>query len=351
MSPNPNAEDDRPPNYTPSPTSGRDSVHGDKTKCSHIANYSKRPSSPTSLIISFAWILLAYYRIYAEDGAIPSKTPVLPGDPFVGRINARSVPPPHTAESIKLRIAKAEDINLNDPTTLSLFLTIYNQSPLDDAEKVNILDRTGAGSTPQAPLALVAKILNSERSALESGRRGRLMNAEPLPDFQYRSSIQYSSTFLFVLTSRLLGKVYYQVFANNSDVPSKVAFDQELPSLGCIRCDSIAPPHTPASIKRRISRVEETPELVNSNLFATIRDDSPLKEAHILILGTDIGLGLSPDEPMAIVQMPISQVESTSIPDGRNIIKNRAADILWTGWNIAKSKIHSATATPASKGV
>ena len=117
--------------------------------------------------------------------------------------------------------------------------------------------------------------------------------------------------------------MYYQVFADRSDVRSKVAFDEELPSLGRIRCDSIAPPHTPASIKRRISRVEETPELVDANLLETISSDSPLKEAHISILGTD-DQGLS--EPMAIVQTPIVQL---SIADGRYIIKNRAADIIW----------------------
>ena len=279
--------------------------------------------------------MLAYYRIYAEDGAIPSKTPVAPGDPFIGRINARSVPPPHTAEAIKFRIAKVEDINLNDPTCLSLFLSPYNQSPLDDTEKVNILDRTGVGSTSEEPLALVAKLSDSERSTLESGRRGGLTNAEPLPVSQYRSSIQYSSTFLIVLTSRLLGKVYYQVFADRSDVRSKVAFDEELPSLGRIRCDSIAPPHTPASIKRRISRVEETPELVDANLLETISSDSPLKEAHISILGTD-DQGLS--DPMAIVQTPIEQVESPSISDGRYFIKSRVGDLFWFARGSSKSR-------------
>ena len=117
--------------------------------------------------------------------------------------------------------------------------------------------------------------------------------------------------------------MYYQVFANKSEVRSKVAFDEELQSLGRIRGDSIAPPHTPLSIKRRISRAEETPELVDANLLETISSDSPLKEAHISILGTD-SQGMS--EPMAIVQTPIVQV---SIADGRYIIKNRAADIIW----------------------
>ena len=112
---------------------------------------------------------------------------------------------------------------------------------------------------------------------------------------------------------------------------SKVAFDEELQSLGRIRGDSIAPPHTPSSIKRRISRAEETPELVDANLLETISSDSPLKEAHISILGTD-GQGLS--EPMAIVQTPIVQV---SITDGRYAIKNRATDIIWGALGFSNS--------------
>ena len=113
-------------------------------------------------------------------------------------------------------------------------------------------------------------------------------------------------------------------------MPSKVAIDPEEPSLGRIRADFVAPPHSPASIKRCISRMERTPELVHADLFADISCDIPLKEGHISILDTD-GPGLSPNEPMAIVQMPIVQlVESPpSIPDGKYLIKNRAADIFW----------------------
>ena len=51
---------------------------------------------------------------------------------------------------------------------------------MDDSEKVTILDGTGPGSTPQEPLALVAKMSDSERSALESdGRVGLANPAEP----------------------------------------------------------------------------------------------------------------------------------------------------------------------------
>jgi hypothetical protein len=82
---------------------------------------------------------------------------------------------------------------------------------MGDADKVAIRSRTGIGSTPQEPLALVAKMSDSDRSALESGGRGGLASAaEPddtaAPEIRYRTFIQHSPAFLFVLKSRLLGK-------------------------------------------------------------------------------------------------------------------------------------------------
>ena len=192
--------------------------------------YSKRPSGKfkSSAHFSFVCILLVYYRLYAEDGAIPSKTPVAPGDPFLGRIKARSVPPPHTAKAVKRSIAKVEDIK--DRTSTSLFLTSYSQSPMSDADKVTIRNRTGPGSTPQKPLALVAKMSESERSALESDGRGGHANTAAEPDttpqeIRYRTSIQHSPTFLFIVISRLLGEVYYLLYADDYEIPSKVALD------------------------------------------------------------------------------------------------------------------------------
>ena len=104
---------------------------------------------------------------------------------------------------------------------------------------------------------------------------------------------------------------------------SKVAFDPEQPSLGSIWA-SVAPPHTPASIKRCISRVEGNPALLwNADLFADASSDTPLQEGHISILCTD-GPGLSPNEPMAIVQ-----VKNLSIPVGKYIIRNRAVPYVY----------------------
>ena len=110
-------------------------------------------------------------------------------------------------------------------------------------------------------------------------------------------------------------------------MPSKVAFDPKEPSLGRIRADSVAPPHSAASIKRCISRVEGNPALVwYSDLFVDTSGDTLFKEGHISTLRTD-GPGLSPNEPIAIVQI------NPSIPDGKYVIKNRAAHIYWNGCN------------------
>ena len=61
---------------------------------------------------------------------------------------------------------------------------------MDDTEKITILNGTGPGTTPQEPLALVAKMSESERSAMESDRRVGLANsAEPPSETRYGMSL------------------------------------------------------------------------------------------------------------------------------------------------------------------
>ena len=236
---------------------------------------------------------------------------------------------------------------------------------MDDTDKVTILNGTSPGFTPQEPLALVAQMSDSERSALESEERGGLGSAEEpdttAPEIRYCTSNQHSPTFLFV-TSRLLWEVYYLLYADDYEIPSKVANDPEEPSIGRIRADSVAPPHSPISIKRCISRVERKPSFAYADLFTDTSCDTPLKEGHISILFTD-GPGLSPDDPMAIVQveralespsisdglnepMAIAQaervLESLTIPDGRYVIKNRAGNIYWDAWSLPITLLLSA---------
>ena len=138
----------------------------------------------------------------------------------------------------------------------------------------------------------------------------------------------FNNSFLFVTNTRSLGKVYYQLYADDYEIPSKAAINPEEPSLGRIRADSIAPPHSPISIKLCISRVEGNPGLVNTDLFENTTCDTPLKEGQISIFRTD-GPGWSPNEPMALVQVKIP-----SIPDGKYLIKNRGRNVYWcTGYD------------------
>ena len=88
---------------------------------------------------------------------------------------------------------------------------------------------------------IFATMSDCERSDLESGRtrRGGLdaSAAEPgttPPGIRYGTSIQ-QSPFSFRTNTRLFGKVYYLLYADDSEMSSKVAIDPEQPSLGRIR--------------------------------------------------------------------------------------------------------------------
>ena len=98
--------------------------------------------------------------------------------------------------------------------------------------------------------------------------------------------------------------MYYQLYADSNEMPSKVAIDPDKPSLGRIRADYIAPPLSLNSIKRCISRVEGNPAFSYVNLFADTTYDTPLKDGHISILRTDGPvLPVNPNGRMAIVQV------------------------------------------------
>ena len=131
--------------------------------------------------------MLVYYRIYDEDGAIPSSTAVDPGDPFLGRIKARSVPPPHrdTVYAVKRTIAKVE--NIKDRTSTILFITPDSQLPMANSDKV-ILNRAGPGSTPQEPLVFVARISESDSERRFPVRFKFGNGTPPGPEIRYRTS-------------------------------------------------------------------------------------------------------------------------------------------------------------------
>ena len=101
-------------------------------------------------------IFSVYYRVYAEDGAIPTFRPVYSDDPYLGRIKATMVALPHTARSLRRCLSSIEHIDPNAPTRL--FIAASSQTPMQDAGRVSILANPGPGCTPNEPMVLVAII-------------------------------------------------------------------------------------------------------------------------------------------------------------------------------------------------
>ena len=98
-------------------------------------------------------IFLVYYQVYAEDGTIPSVNPIYTDDPYLGRVAAELVTPPHTVNTLKHCLSGIEDINENMPT--SLFISTSSQTPMDNGGCVSILTYPGPCCTPNEPMALV----------------------------------------------------------------------------------------------------------------------------------------------------------------------------------------------------
>ena len=136
--------------------------------------YRKRNSSMHHTFPTNAFFVV-YYRVYTEDGAIPSKTPLNAGDPYLARILAKSVAPPHTVSSLKRCLSKVESI-VNHRQT-SLYLSTSSQTPMDDGHRLSLLNGSGPGSIPQEPMALVVKSSESERNTLAAVRTSANISA------------------------------------------------------------------------------------------------------------------------------------------------------------------------------
>ena len=122
--------------------------YGERLSCFSILSF-----LPTRL-------LGVYYRVFLLDSAHRTLHPATPDDPFLGRVLATSIAPPHNVDSLQRCLAKHEGIN-ELGHSLSLFLTGSSHKPMKNTRKIDISNCTGAGSTPQEALALiVSKIEN-----------------------------------------------------------------------------------------------------------------------------------------------------------------------------------------------
>lgn len=111
--------------------------------------------------------------------------PVYSDDPYVGRIMAMLVTPPHTVISLKRCLSNVEGIDNETPT--SLFVSASSRKMMDDTGSVSILSNPGPGCTPNEPLALVAKFSSTSKISFNNLARAPLPQVGTSPfDKQYR---------------------------------------------------------------------------------------------------------------------------------------------------------------------
>ncbi|KAJ7083546.1 hypothetical protein C8R44DRAFT_822348 [Mycena epipterygia] len=220
-----------------------------------------------------------YYRVYTPDGAIPSKSAFDSNDPFVGRIAARSVPPPHNVASLKRCFVNAE--KLSDPASSRtvLYLDAGASKPMPEAKKVTILGPALNGSTPKIAFALVfiEDLTGEERATVDATKiRQRRENN---PDY-----------------------LYYNLFTRVGEDPSKVSFNPNEPALGRIEKNHVSPPHMPEAIKRCIAKTEGKPIYAYGELYQDIAADTAMANGYRVAVIPDDSFGSTVDKPMVLVQ-------------------------------------------------
>jgi hypothetical protein len=126
--------------------------------------YSKRSiinvfSCTNSETISYI-LLPVYYKVFNEKGPLPVLGPVYSNNPYIGRVDANDIPPPHNVTSLIQCICAKEkkgfgvDWDRGDAWKTELFKTISSPNAFDLKETLSLLTTDRLGSRPQEPLIL-----------------------------------------------------------------------------------------------------------------------------------------------------------------------------------------------------
>ncbi|KAJ7806209.1 hypothetical protein B0H14DRAFT_2382032, partial [Mycena olivaceomarginata] len=233
-----------------------------------------------------------YYRVYTAAGGIPSKSAWDATTPFLGRIAAKAIPPPHNVMSLKRCIVNTEQ--LRDPcgSRTLLFSSPASQDPMAPTTKLGIFPmqsefggcgvNTVSAFDPTAPYALVVPDCDADAD----------IQAIKIPEL-------YCPIAQFELITLL---VHYQLFTQVGEDVSKTAFNLATQAIGRIEILRICPP--PESVKRCIARVEGRAVYAYGDLFENIAVDLPLTDDRYGPLDEEGCLGSSAEWPLVLVMPP-----------------------------------------------
>ncbi|KAF8205225.1 hypothetical protein K438DRAFT_1964311 [Mycena galopus ATCC 62051] len=231
-----------------------------------------------------------YYSVYAPEGML-RWLKNSQENPFVGRIKATSVPPPHTIASLKRALVQAEGLPDSIGDLTALFQTRDSRTPLATTARVNIFNGD-VGATAKTPMALV--FLRNPKESLQ------VVSENDVKDY----------------LGNELSPLYYRLYSRGGEASSSRPLDPGEPALGCIKRELISPPRNTLCVKRRIGKVEGKPIYQFADLFTDVRADNAhpsaalvydaegsVQEHPILIVQPERRPGLY-NRPVLIVALP-----------------------------------------------
>jgi len=104
--------------------------------------------------------LLVYYKIFDEGELSKVREPIYINNPYIGRVNANDIPPPHIVSSlVGVICAKEErgfgiDWDNGDVFSTVLFEKISSPKAFGLQEPLSLLGADRPGSRPEDPLVL-----------------------------------------------------------------------------------------------------------------------------------------------------------------------------------------------------
>lgn len=141
--------------------------------------------------------------------------------------------------------------------------------------------------------------LSSRRNSAQT-TRPPTYNSSITPTPTYASNVSPMLTLLMIMkwcrrsvqTCQMMYQVHFRNFASAG---------RTIPYLRCTMTRAVAPPHTVASLKHHLCRIEDISDVESTSLFISISSQAPIDDAECISLLHDTGPGLTEQEPMALV--------------------------------------------------
>ena len=160
-------------------------------------------SFPNSPLISFA----VYYRVYSSEGGDKkAETSFDESDISLGRINTLFIAPPHTAESLKARIAKVEGLVTPGHALyedMKLFQDVNSDATMNDTDVIAFEGDTYPGSDEGNPVALVNATANTEAHQKAERTPGKVLGVYSLDAAATNHALSYGPDSKFTKRARL----------------------------------------------------------------------------------------------------------------------------------------------------